>query len=395
MKILIVHRYFWPDQANCGQILFAVAQQYQSKGYQVEVLTSLPSRNFNSNKIIAEKFEIYKKIKIYRINLSYETGKPIVKIVNSIKIGLMTNILVLRNKYDFLISTSVPPILGGFFSAIACIIKKVKFIYFCMDLYPEVGKLSGDFSNPIIYKLFEKIDNWNCKKASRIIVHSEDMKKILESRIGKKNIKIDIINNFSVPSDLILKPRNIIKDKKKNELIIIFVGNIGRFQDLEIIIDAMSLIKTRDDIKLIIIGEGAEKKNLIERAKKNKANITFFDYQSIDVVKKAILKSDIGLVTLKHNLYKYAYPGKLMTYLEQGRPIISTLEPKSNFIRTMKQEGYGFYVPRSINKISKLFISLANDKSWKLKMNNNAKKANKKLFSKKKILAKWIKILEY
>jgi glycosyltransferase involved in cell wall biosynthesis len=61
----------------------------------------------------------------------------------------------------------------------------------------------------------------------------------------------------------------------------------------------------------------------------------------------------------------------------------------------MKQEGYGFYVPRSINKISKLFISLANDKSWKLKMNNNAKKANKKLFSKKKILAKWIKILEY
>ena len=164
---------------------------------------------------------------------------------------------------------------------------------------------------------------------------------------------------------------------------------------MEIIIDAMSLIKTRDDIKLIIIGEGAEKKNLIERAKKNKANITFFDYQSIDVVKKAILKSDIGLVTLKPNLYKYAYPGKLMTYLEQGRPIISTLEPKSNFIRTMKQERYGFYVPRSINKISKLFISLANDKSWKLKMNNNAKKANKKLFSKKKILARWIKILEY
>ena len=394
MKVLIVHRYFWPDQANCGKILFNVAKHYQFKGHQVEVLTSLPSRNFNSKKIIAKKFEIYKKIKIIRMNLPNEINRPILRIINSLKIGLKINLLAFQNNYDFIISTSVPPVIGGFFSAITTIFKKIKFIYFCMDLYPETGKVSGDFSNPIIYRLLEKIDNWNCKKAKKIIVHSIDMKKALERRIGKKKSKIEIINNFSVPSDTISKPVNLIKNLKKTKLRIIFTGNIGRFQDLEKIIDAMSLIKARDDIQLIIIGDGAEKKNLIKRAEEKNANIIFFDYQSTSAVKKAILNSDVGLVTLKSNLYKYAYPGKLMTYLEQGRPIISNIELKSDFIKTMKADGYGFHVPSSDIKIANLFVKLANDTSWKLKMNKSAKNAYNRIFSKKKILNKWTEIIK-
>ena len=60
MKILIAHRYFWPDQVNCGQILWHVAQHLQLKGHHVDIITSLPSRNYNSNKIQAKKIETVK-----------------------------------------------------------------------------------------------------------------------------------------------------------------------------------------------------------------------------------------------------------------------------------------------------------------------------------------------
>ena len=398
MRILIVHRYFWPDQANCGQILWNVAKHYQSQGYYVDVLTSLPSRNASSEKIEKKKNEIRENVNIKRINLPNEMGKPFKRILNSIKLGFFTNFLAIQNKYDVIIATSVPAILGGFFSAIASFFVRARFIYFCMDLYPEIGKLSRDFSNPILYKFLEKIDNWNCKRANSVIVHSLDMKKTLEKRSGGEKFKINIINNFSVPSEVLTTPSSSYNPPlKKKKLSIIFVGNVGRFQGLEIIIDAMSLIKKkeRDDVELVIMGDGSAKKQLIDRTRKAKANVIFVDYQSIETMKLAIKNADIGLVTLRPNIFKYGYPSKVMSYLEQGRPIISMVEIQSELVQTMIGEGYGFYLPSNdIVEIANIFINLTEDSSWKHPMRKAALNAYHKNFSKVKTLKKWSDILK-
>jgi glycosyltransferase involved in cell wall biosynthesis len=396
MKILIVHRYFWPDHANCGQVLYQLAKHLESSGHQVDILTSLPSRNLDSFNLEKKKFELLNNIKIVRINLNNEIGKFYLRIFNALKLGFFTNLLALQNKYDIILATSVPPVLGGFFSAIASKIKKSKFIYFCMDLYPEIGKISQDFSHPLIYRLLEKIDNWNCKKASNIIVHSIDMKKTLENRKNINKFKINIINNFSVPTDLNKFSFNKnIKFSKKNKLSMIFAGNVGRFQGLESIVDAMELINYRKDIELMILGNGSVKKKLIERAKNKNANVIFFGHQSIEIAKKTISLADIGIVSLKPKIYNYAYPGKVMTYLEQGKPFISTIEPESDLTSKMKSENFGFYVDiLDIKAISNLFLRLADNSSWKKPMNFAAKKAYEKNFSQSKILYKWSKLFK-
>lgn len=397
MKILIVHRYFWPDQANCGQILFNVAKHYQFQGHSVDILTSQPSRNISS-KNIEIKTKINQNIHITRINLPYEVGKPFRRLLNAFKLGFFTNYFSLYKKYDVIIATSVPAILGGFFAAIAAFFSKAKFVYFCMDLYPEVGKVSGDFSNPILYKFLDKIDSWSCSQADAVVVHSLDMKKTLTKRNGGKKFKINIINNFSVPDENIINFTSNINFKfSKKKLTIIFIGNIGRFQGLENIIEAMSLIKLkgRKDIRLIIMGNGSAKKNLIDLANKRKANIFFFDHQPIKIMKKFIFKSDIGLVTLKPSIFKYAYPGKVMTYLEQGKPIISTVEKKSELVKKMISEGYGFYAPfADPNRIAKLLIDLADNPSWKIKFKKAAFKSYYKNFCREKILKKWTDLLD-
>ena len=131
-----------------------------------------------------------------------------------------------------------------------------------------------------------------------------------------------------------------------------------------------------------------------EQVKKTRANVTFFAYQPINIAKDAIKKADIGLVTLMPNTYKYAYPGKVMTYLEQGRPFISTIEPESELAKTMKNEGFGFSVEGAdTTKIANLFIKLADDTSWKIKMNDAAKIAYEKNFSMNKILNQWSNII--
>ena len=134
---------------------------------------------------------------------------------------------------------------------------------------------------------------------------------------------------------------------------------------------------------------------MINLVKKTQTNVIFFDYQPIEIMKQAIVHADIGLVTLRPNIYKYAYPGKLMSYLEQGKPIISIVETESELVQTMITEGYGFSLPfTDIDSIANLFINLADDSSWKLTMNKAALNAYQKNFSKVEILNKWSDLLK-
>lgn len=395
IKILLTHRYFWPDHPNCGQILWHLTQKLATKGYQIDVLTSLPSKDLNSKKIISENFQILKNIKIERMNLSIENKSPIKKIINALKLGIRTNFLAIKNKYDIIISTTIPPITGGLFAALAAHICKARFVYFCMDLHPEVGKISKDFSNPILFSLLQKIDNWSCSKANPVIVHSLDMKNSLLSRGSRNKFYIEIINNFSVPTKKIDESISKINfNPYQSDLTIIFAGNIGRFQSLDKVIDAMIYLKARKDIKLVIVGDGAIKPELISKIQNTKANVEFFDQQPVNIIKNMISKSDIGLVSLSANTYKYGYPGKIMTYLEQGKPIIAILEKESEIVKFMKRNNYGFNISDSDPKsISEFLIKLAENKSWKLKMSQDAKKAYDKYFSIEAILSKWSKVL--
>ena len=249
MKILLVHRYFWPDHPNCGQILWHLAKHLSSLGHTIDIITSLPSKDLNSRKINSKKTENIDNIKIKRLDLIIEGRNPFKKIINAFSLGLWTNFYAIRNNYDLIISTTIPPIAGGFFGALAAYITKAKFVYFCMDLHPEIGKISNDFSNPFLYALLKKIDNWSCSRANPVVVHSLDMKNSLTLRNKKNHFIIKIINNFSITDE---KNHKLISKKNfkldNDTLNIIFAGNLGRFQALENIIDAMALLKNRQDI---------------------------------------------------------------------------------------------------------------------------------------------------
>ena len=70
-------------------------------------------------------------------------------------------------------STS-PPVLLGAFVALASRLKKIKFIYHCMDIHPEIGKLSGEFNNSLIYKFLFKLDVWTINSSDKTIVLEQD-----------------------------------------------------------------------------------------------------------------------------------------------------------------------------------------------------------------------------
>jgi glycosyltransferase involved in cell wall biosynthesis len=396
LKILIVHRYFKPNKTPCSEILYEVANFLGNKNY-VDVLSSIP-KNLSKKELNNFFFSnIYVNFKINRITLFKETEDLLIRIINSIKLSFHIIKNCLKKNYDVVIVTSTPPILCAFVTTIILKIQKKRMIYFCMDLNPELSLVLNDLKKTLFYKILMFLDNYSCKFADPVLVHSRDMEKTLRDRIDGQNYKIKILNNFAIDQLTSNQSLNEISNKyfDENKLKIIYAGNIGRFQNLDFLIQTLEISNLNEKIQLLIMGDGINKKKIQDKLMNKKLKIKFLDYQNPTVAKEIIKEADLGFVTLYDNVYKYSYPSKIMTYLQQGVPLLCMVEKNSELIEDMLSMNYGFWCNNNdIKSLSDLLINLTKDKSWKKKLSVNAINAFKKKFSSNIVLNKWSEILE-
>lgn len=393
LKILAVHRYYWPDTPPYASILKNIVERLNTLGHEVDVLSSQPSYKADVQNAVKKKVDNIGAGTVHRLNLPNETGRPIRRITNALKLGVSLLFKALVYRYDVIMISTSPPVLGGFFAALASKMTGARFIYHCMDIHPEIGRISGEFSNPLVYKLLLSLDSWACDHASPIVVLSKDMKESLQRRSEKNCYSVEIINNFSLPS-MYNECRKLPFQWPEGAVTLLFAGNIGRFQGLEIIIAAMEKLSHRQDIHVVIMGSGAAKAGLEEQAKRlGINNIHFVGHHSTQVAKLAMRKASVGFVSLKKDIFRYAYPSKTMAYLEQGCPILVAVEESSQLARDVEHNYYGCSVePGDSDGLARQLEALADDKLILEKMRENAVINAKKLFSEKMILDEWEKL---
>lgn len=296
-------------------------------------------------------------------------------------------------RYDVIMISTAPPVIGGVIAALSAKLVRARFIYHCMDIHPEIGRISGEFSNPLVYKILTQFDSWSCRRADPVIVLSSDMARTLHERSGSEHFRIKVLNNFSLPSEpesAASLPFEISSEK----LTILFAGNIGRFQGLECAIEAMAQIKARGDIELVLMGEGTAKVELQHRAEKLGANVRFVGHQSVAVAKQAMRLADFGLVSLIPGLYKYAYPSKTMTYLEQGCPLIVAVEENSELASTARAGKFGYCVaPGDSQALATLLLRLADSRNTSKALREAAYEEWRSNLSESVVLEKWSALL--
>lgn len=341
-SVLLIHRYFWPDSPPYALILKELATLF-TKRYQVEVLSAIPSYKKGDYKKNALRKEINSDgYKIKRIRVLNDSVLERLKYVNYWLFPFSVFIYILFTKKRDLITVSTAPAVSlAFMVALASKIRGSKLIYHCMDLHPEIGAISGDFSNRMIYWVMMKMDLFTCKTASEIVLLSSDMADTVTRRCTDLNKKITIINNFALSE---LDGFGVQPDTpifKEDVTTFIFAGNLGRFQGLEELVDLFLSFEEADNIELIFIGDGALKKQLMARCEKTN-NIRFLPHQPLSRVKAVLQQADYGVVSLIPGVVRCAFPSKTMTYLQCGLPIAFFTNEDSQLSRDINDRNIGF-----------------------------------------------------
>lgn len=365
MRILAIHRYYWPDVAPYGVMLKALAAHWASQGHSVSVSTAVPSYGAGKAKRTSVCESSHEGVAVRRIRIGSDQRSAFSRLVNAIAFSVITaGQVALGRRRDLVMCSTVPQVLLAYMVSLACRLRRTRFLYHCMDLHPEIGAISGEFAAPWRYRFLMRLEKATCRRAWAIVVLSEDMRLTLIQRDQRLAAKIHVIENFDLPPDVdqsdIAKP---MPRPSPGVIRICFTGNLGRFQGLEQVVDVVLRGPAElDALELVLMGDGAVADALRKRWRHApvgvRSRLRFLPHSPRGEALALMRSSDYGLVSLVPGVIRFAHPSKAATYLAQGLPLLVAVEEDSELVRSVLHNGTGRHLPHEEGEMLATLLDL-------------------------------------
>jgi len=274
--------------------------------------------------------------------------------------------LLFKKRYDIVITVS-PPFHLGLYAWLYAYLKKARLVTHIQDLQVDAAKELGMITNMRLLNLMFGIERFLLKRSDAVSSISLGMKKkILAKGIPESNYImfpnwVDEQTIRPLPKSQSLRSEwNISADDK----VVLYSGNLGEKQGLEIIIDAASHFADRPDVHFIICGSGGAKgrlKNLAEKA--GLQRIRFYPLQPYEKLSALLASADIHLVLQKKSASDLVMPSKLTGILAAGGCAIVSAVPGTSLYETVHEHQIGLLIePESTDALVKgLLLALDSD----------------------------------
>lgn len=383
MHLLVISQYFYPEEFRINDM----CREWVKRGYKVTVVTGIPNYPkgtfYKGYGLLKKRSETYEGIEIIRLPIIPRGKRSIQLILNyfSFVLSGMVWQWFTRMKADYVFIFEVSPMtqaLPGIWYAKK---KKIPCYLYVQDLWPENVEIVTGIHSPLVIGPINKMVDYIYKRCSRIFVTSQSFKKTIELRgIEKKKVIYwpQYAEDFYVPSE---------KIKKDDTFRLIFTGNIGYAQGLDILPQTALLLK-KENIKFILIGDGRYKNELMKEIKQLEVEDMFqmIGRQPATKIPQLLSKADAAFFSFMDNpLFEMTIPAKLQSYMACGMPIVAAVSGESKEIIEAAECG----ICSPIGDAGKLADAIRKMKDSDLvKMGKNSQLYVQKYFSKEKLLNK-------
>jgi glycosyltransferase involved in cell wall biosynthesis len=288
--------------------------------------------------------------------------------------------LLNRKKYDVIVTTS-PPIFVTLPGLLAKMIARKRWIVDVRDLWIDASVSLGFIKKGSLYeKVSRRFESLFYSRSDLVTVTTqESANRILRSYPGLGPDKFVLLSN-GVDTEKFYRPAA----KKKRQ--IIYSGNIGHAQDLEKVILAMGEVSKKHDIRLLIVGDGDLKEQLVRRVQENNLEdcVMFKDLVPRDEVPQLISESCIGVAPLKDiETLEYAIPTKVFEYMACGIPFVGCSRGE---IASIAEKSKGGIIARNeVKAIADVICHLLDNPGLEEEMGNNGRRYVKEHYDRRNI----------
>lgn len=248
---------------------------------------------------------------------------------------------------DVVLATS-PPLHTAVAGAMVAKVRRLPWVFEVRDLWPASIKAVGAADGPVL-DVLEALELRLYRSADRVVLLTRSFHEDLVSR-GILAHKLDVVTNAVDLERFVADPETTARARSElgvpeGVFLAGYIGTTGMAHGLQTVVDAAALTRDRDDIRWLIMGQGAARAELEARVKELRLpNVIFHDFVPHAEVPSWIAALDASLVHLRPDpLFHTVIPSKIFECMAVGTPIVMAVEGESAAI--VEEAGAGVCLP--------------------------------------------------
>src|SRR5438270_7092952 len=210
------------------------------------------------------------------------------------------------------------------------------------DMFPQWALDTGVLLPGIAYLYFKFAAEFQYWLADCIGVQSESNLQYVQWWSRQNRRDIEVLNNW-----LRIRPFGkcsiaLARTPLAGRHIFVYAGNMGLAQGAAILVDLAASLKDRPDIGFVFVGRGADFSKLQLKAKmSNLDNTMFFDEIPSDEIPGLLSQCRGGLFSLSLSHKSHNVPGKFLSYLSCGLPVIANVNRDTDVMKMINEQQVG------------------------------------------------------
>lgn len=270
MKIIYLHQYFNTPEMSGGTRSYEMARRMVAAGHEVHMVTSFRDKSSKHNDwFMTEEAGIC--VHWYPVPYSNHMNfLQRIKAFFSFAFAARKKACALQG--DVVFATSTPLTIA--IPAVAAARKsKIPMVFEVRDLWPEMPIAMGALKNPVLKWAARKLEHWAYRNSEAVVALSPGMKEGVVNA-GYPENRVAVIPNSS--DNIEFKSNLAAGLKFRNERewlgdrpLLVYTGTFGKVNGVHFMVDlAKELKKLQSEIRILLVGDGAEKSLIIKKAKK-------------------------------------------------------------------------------------------------------------------------------
>lgn len=228
------------------------------------------------------------------------------------------------------------------------------------DIFPEWAVDLGLMGRGPVYKFFKYFERVQYAAADTIGVQSHAGLPYFAEWSCQPGRRLEVLQNWLAPAENVGCSIQVSETHLAGRRIFVYAGNMGAAQSMDMVLGLADRLKDRTDVGFLFVGRGSDVPRLRALAEEMQLpNVLFHDEIDPTEVPGLLAQCHVGLVMLDPRHKTHNVPGKFLTYMQAGLPVLARINAGNDLCDLIAREGVGkAYVGDSIVSFADLGMAL-------------------------------------
>jgi glycosyltransferase involved in cell wall biosynthesis len=210
------------------------------------------------------------------------------------------------------------------------------------DIFPEWAVDMELMSRGLPYLFLDAVARFQYAVADVIGVQAPGNLAYFDTWSKKPGRQLEVLQNWLADAPATACSIKVAETPLAGRKVFVYAGNMGVAQGMTILIDLAERLRHRSDVGFLFVGRGRDAEKLAANAKTRALeNVLFQDEIHPDEIPGLYAQCHVGLIVLDPRHRSHNVPGKFLTYMQSGLPVLANINSGNDLAELIREERVG------------------------------------------------------